>query len=75
MQFNNLTQDDFNIIANSIAESVMSGKCKDTVLVNCSTPDCMMLDPVCLPREYKHMTFEVCLEGEPKEFRVLIGND
>ena len=75
MDFATLTKNDFNIIANSAAESVANGKCKEIVLVNCSTPDIMILDPVCLPREYKHLTFELMVNDESKEFKIYIGND
>lgn len=56
-KFDNLDQKDFLEIAESATESVMDGKVSDKILVNLSSPDIMMFDPICLP-EYKHLTIE-----------------
>ena len=56
-KFDNLNENDFIEIAQSAAESVMEGKVNEKILVNLSSPDVMMFDPVVLP-EYKHLTIE-----------------
>ena len=57
-KFDNLKEEDFVEIAESAAESVEKGKVTKEVLVNLSSPDCMIFDPVIKP-EYKHMLFEI----------------
>ena len=70
-KFDTLTEDDFMEIAQSAAESVMAGKVREKVLVNLSSPDTMMLDPVVTP-EYKHITVEY---ENGKKILIMIGLD
>ena len=70
-KFDNLDQNDFIEIAQSAAESVMEGKVSEKILVNLSSPDVMMFDPVVLP-EYKHLTIEY---ENGKEIIICIGLD
>jgi len=71
-KFNTLTKEDFIKIAESAADSVEEGTVKEKVLVNLSTPDVMMFDPVCLPREYKHLAVEY---KDGTEILIMIGLD
>ena len=68
--FDTLKEEDFTKIANSVCESVSDGKVKSEVLVNLSTPDVMIFDPVLKP-ECKHMLFEI----DGKEILICIGLD
>ena len=70
-KFDNLNENDFIEIAQSAAESVMEGKVNKKILVNLSSPDVMMFDPVVLP-EYKHLTIEY---KNGKEILICIGLD
>lgn len=70
-KFNTLTQKDFMEIAQSAAESVMKGKVSKEILVNLSSPDCMIFDPFVKP-EYKHLTVEY---ENGKEIMICIGLD
>lgn len=70
-KFNTLTQKDFMEIAQSAAESVMKGKVSKEILVNLSSPDCMIFDPIIKP-EYKHLTVEY---ENGKEIMICIGLD
>ena len=70
-KFDNLNENDFIEIAQSAAESVMEGKVSEKILVNLSSPDVMMFDPVVLP-EYKHLTIEY---KNGKEILICIGLD
>ena len=72
LKFDELVEDDFVRIARSVAGSVISGKCKGKALVNCSYPEMICLDPICVP-EYKHMTFTI--GKDEKELMVMIGKD
>lgn len=56
-KFDTLGEDDFLEIARSSVDSVAAGKVKEKILVNLSTPDIMIFDPVCMP-EYKHLLIE-----------------
>ena len=69
-KFHSLKEDDFIKIAQSAAESVENGKVKHEVLVNLSSPDCMIFDPVVKP-EHKHLLFEIC----GKDILICIGLD
>lgn len=71
-KFNTLTKEDFYKIAESAAESVKDKKVKEKILVNLSTPDMMMFDPVCLPREYKHLAVEY---EDGTDILIMIGLD
>lgn len=71
-KFNTLTKEDFIEIAQSAADSVEDGKVKEKVLVNLSSPDVMIFDPVCLPREYKHLEVEY---KDGTEILIMIGLD
>ena len=66
--FDKLEDADFMRIARSWATN---GKPAEKILVNLSSPDVIMVDPVCLPREYKSMEFEI---GDDTVL-VCIGND
>ena len=66
--FDKLEDADFVRIARSWAAN---GKPAEKILVNLSSPDVIMVDPVCLPREYKFMEFEI---GDDTVL-VCIGND
>lgn len=68
--FDALKEEDFIKIANSAYESVSDGTVKSEVLVNLSTPDVMIFDPVLKP-EYKHMLFKI----DGKEILICIGLD
>ena len=68
--FDALKQEDFIKIAESACESVSDGRVKREVLMNLSTPDVMIFDPVLKP-EYKHMLFEI----DGKEILICIGLD
>lgn len=70
-KFNTLTQKDFMEIAQSAAESVMKGKVSKEILVNLSSPDYMIFDPIIKP-EYKHLTVEY---ENGKEIIICIGLD
>ena len=70
-RFDELVEDDFLRIAESAVESVASGQVKEKILVNLSTPDIMMFDPVCFP-EYKHLMVEY---ENGKEILICIGKD
>ena len=70
-KFDNLVENDFIEIAQSAVESVMEGKVSEKILVNLSSPDVMMFDPVVLP-EYKHLTIEY---KNGKEILICIGLD
>ena len=70
-KFDNLNENDFIEIAQSAAESVMEGKVNEKILVNLSSPDVMMFDPVVL-QEYKHLTIEY---KNGKEILICIGLD
>lgn len=70
-KFDNLTQTDFIEIAESAAESVMNGKVSKEILVNLSSPDVMIFDPI-IKYEHKHL----CVEYENgKEILICIGLD
>lgn len=71
-QFDNLVMEDFVKIADQIAPSLETGG-EERVLVNmCSAPDMIIRNPICLPREYKHVWVEY--ENETKVF-VMFGLD
>jgi len=70
-KFDNLTQDDFMEIAQSAAESVMGGKVSKEILVNLSSPDCMIFDPI-VKYEHKHLLVEY---ENGKEILICIGLD
>ncbi len=71
-KFNTLTKEDFYEIAKSAGESVKNKKVQEKILVNLSTPDVMIFDPVCLPREYKHLEVEY---SDGTEILIMIGLD
>jgi hypothetical protein len=66
--FDKLEDADFMRIARSWAAK---GKSAEKILVNLSLPDVIIVDPVCLPRSYKFMEFEI---GDDAVL-VCIGND
>ena len=70
-KFVNLTQNDFIKIAESAAESVMNGKVSKEILVNLSSPDVMIFDPI-IKYEYKHLRVEY---ENGKEILICIGLD
>ena len=70
-KFVNLTQNDFMKIAESAAESVMNGKVSKEILVNLSSPDVMIFDPI-IKYEYKHLRVEY---ENGKEIIICIGLD
>ena len=70
-RFVNLTQNDFMKIAESAAESVMNGKVSKEILVNLSSPDVMIFDPI-IKYEYKHLRVEY---ENGKEILICIGLD
>lgn len=70
-KFDNLTQTDFIEIAESAAESVMNGKVSKEILVNLSSPDVMIFDPI-IKYEYKHLRVEY---ENGKEILICIGLD
>ena len=70
-KFDNLTQKDFMEIAQSAAESVMDGKVSKEILVNLSSPDCMIFDPI-IKYEHKHLLVEY---DNGKEILICIGLD
>ena len=70
-KFVNLTQNDFMKIAESAAESVMHGKVSKEILVNLSSPDVMIFDPI-IKYEYKHLRVEY---ENGKEILICIGLD
>ena len=70
-KFVNLTQNDFMKIAESAAESVMNGKVSKEILVNLSSPDVMIFDPI-IKYEYKHLRVEY---ENGKEILICIGLD
>ena len=78
MEFEKLNNDFFMNIANSAFKAAHEGRCynqqknQNIVLVNLSSPDIMIYNPIVLPGEYKHQTFDI---GEDKELLVIVGND
>ena len=70
-KFDNLLEEDFIEIAECAIESVMKGKVNKKILVNISTPDVMMFDPVILP-EHKYLLIEY---KNGKEIFICIGLD
>ena len=70
-KFDNLTQTDFIEIAESAAESVMNGKVSKEILVNLSSPDVMIFDPI-IKYEYKHLRVEY---KNGKKILICIGLD
>jgi len=68
--FDSLKEKDFTIIAQAVYASVVAGQVTNEVLVNLSTPDVMIFDPVLKP-EYKHMLFEI----DMKDILICIGLD
>ena len=52
-------------------EAVIQERVKKSVLVNLSSPDCMIFDPIVIP-EYKHITVEY---SNGKEILIMIGLD
>ena len=78
MEFEKLDQEFFIDIAHSAYEAVLEGRCyselkkQNIVLVNLSSPDVMIYAPVALPKEFKHLTFDI---GKDKELLVIVGND
>jgi mitochondrial fission protein ELM1 len=70
-KFDNLNQNDFIEIAQSAAESVMEGKVSEKILVNLSSPDVMIFDPIIIP-EYKHITVKY---KNGKNILIMIGLD
>ena len=69
--FDELTKEDFYKIAESASKDVLAGKCERGILVNLSSPDYMMYNPVCIP-EIKHLVVE--FEGGAS-VKVMIGLD
>lgn len=70
-KFDNLNENDFMEIAKSAAEAVIQERVKNKVLVNLSSPDTMIFDPIVIP-EYKHITVEY---SNGKEILIMIGLD
>ena len=70
-KFDNLYEDDFLKIAESAVESVMDGKVSQNILVNLSSPDIMIFDPI-LIKEHKHMVVEY---PNGKKITIMIGLD
>lgn len=70
-KFDDLNENDFMKIAQSAAEAVIQERVKKSVLVNLSSPDCMIFDPIVIP-EYKHITVEY---ENGKEILIMIGLD
>ena len=70
-KFNNLTENDFIEIAESAADSVMNGKVSKEILVNLSSPDVMIFDPI-IKYEHKHLRVEF---QNGKEILICIGLD
>ncbi len=70
-KFDNLNENDFMEIAQSAAEAVIQERVKNKVLVNLSSPDAMIFDPIVIP-EYKHITVEY---ENGKEILIMIGLD
>ena len=70
-KFDSLTEKDFIKIARSATESVMSGKVSKEILVNLSSPDCMIFDPI-VKYEHKYLLVEY---DNGIEIRICIGLD
>ena len=70
-KFDNLVEKDFMDIAQSAAEAVIQERINKSVLVNLSSPDTMIFDPIIIP-EYKHITVEY---ENGKNILIMIGLD
>ena len=70
-KFDNLVENDFMEIAQSAAEAVIQERVNKSVLVNLSSPDTMIFDPIIIP-EYKHITVEY---ENGKNILIMIGLD
>ena len=70
-KFDNLDEKDFMDIAQSAAEAVMEDKVSEKILVNLSSPDVMIFDPIIIP-EYKHITVKY---KNGKNILIMIGLD
>ena len=70
-KFDNLVEKDFMDIAQSAAEAVIQERVNKSVLVNLSSPDTMIFDPIIIP-EYKHITVEY---ENGKNILIMIGLD
>tara|TARA_Y100000817_G_C16818202_1_gene527641 strand:- start:388 stop:624 length:237 start_codon:yes stop_codon:yes gene_type:complete len=70
-KFDTLTEKDFIEIATSAVDSVMNGKVSKKILVNLSSPDCMIFDPI-IVYEHKHLRVEF---PNGQEILIMIGLD
>lgn len=70
-KFDNLNQEDFLKIAENAVDSVMMGKVSKEILVNLSSPDVMIFDPIIKP-DHKHLPVEY---QNGKKIRICIGLD